>query len=355
MKKVDEFLQARDQDMDPVYLRAQVRALERRVRAVMAKEQVIVETVQRLLSEDPPPLVAPKPPKVNRKKMADEEVAILHLSDTQLGKITKSYDTAVCEQRVLLAMEKAIEITNLRRSLARIDELRVYLGGDMIEGEDIFPHQAHEIDSSLFDQAVINFPRIAARALLRGLEEFRRIKVLCVAGNHGRNGPKSTRSNPKTNWDRVAYEVLKVTLLGTSAHPRTELAGRLSIETTEDFWLVDRVFDWGNLIVHGHQIGGGFAGFPWYGTARKAWGWIDAIEQKWDNLFFGHFHTPAMATIGHRRFYANGTTESDNNFAKEQMAAAGDPCQRLVFMNAHHGVTSDALLYLSDRTPNLRR
>lgn len=68
-----------------------------------------------------------------------------------------------------------------------------------------------------------------------------------------------------------------------------------------------------------------------------------------------YLQAPAMATLGYRRFYANGTTESDNEFAKEQLAAAGDPCQRLLFMDARHGVVSDTLLYLTKRRPNLRR
>jgi len=348
-----EFL-SRDAEAESVAdLRSQVRVLERRLRKTQSREATIVEAVQSALAASPPVLRVPPTPRRGRGRY--DEIAILHLSDTQIGKITKSYDTQVAEERVLLAVQKAAYIADLRRKIARVDEIHVYLGGDMIEGEDIFPHQAHEIDSSLFDQACVNAPRIFSRAILTALEHFPRVKVLCVAGNHGRNGPKSTRANPLTNWDRVTYQVLLATLLGTKEAPRKELRSRLEFIAPEDFYVVDRVFDWGNLMVHGHQISGGFAGFPWYGAGKKAWGWIDAIDEKWDNLLFGHFHTPAMATLGYRRFYANGTTESDNEFAKEQLAAAGDPCQRLLFMDAKHGVVSDTLLYLTKRKPNLRR
>lgn len=335
-------------------LKSQVRALERRLRGLQSKESTIIEAVHAALEAAPPRLEIPRNPRRARSRKY-EEVAILHLSDTQLGKTTRSYDSTVCEARILQCVEKTAYIADLRRNIARIDELHIYLGGDMIEGEDIFPHQAHEIDSSVFEQAVVNFPRIGVKAILRALECFEKVKVYCVAGNHGRNGPKSTRSSPKTNWDNVAYETTRAILLGTAAFPRADLAKRLEFNIADEFWIVDRVFDWGNLMVHGHQISGGFAGFPWYGAGKKAWGWIDTIEKKWDNLFFGHFHTPAMATLNHRRFYANGTTESDNDFAKEQLAAAGDPCQRLLFMDADHGVVSDTLLYLSERVPNARR
>ncbi len=335
-------------------LKAQVRGLERRLAKTRTSEDAIVEAVLTALAERPPELTPPPMPRHARRGKY-EEVAVLHLSDTQLGKVTKTYDSTVCEERVLAAVEKTCYIADLRRSIARIDELHLYLGGDMIEGEDIFPHQAHEIDSSVFDQACVNAPRIFGRAILRALENFPKVKVLTVAGNHGRNGPKSTRSHPRTNWDNVAYHATRCALLGLPHHPRPELAKRLEFLISEEFWIVDRVLGWGNLMVHGHQIGGGFAGFPWYGAGRKAWGWIDTIEEPWDNLFIGHFHTAAMATLNKRRFYANGTTESDNDFAKEQLAACGDPCQRLLFMDAKHGVVSDTLLYLQKRKPNAKR
>jgi hypothetical protein len=352
--KVGEFL-AKDAEVETATeLRARVRSLERQVRGLRTKESTIVDVVRAALGESPPVLRAPPAPK-RQKGGKYEEVAVLHISDTQCGKITRSYDTQVCEARVLKCVEKAAYIADLRRNIARIDELHLYLGGDMIEGEEIFPHQAHEIDSSVFEQAVVNFPRIAVKAILAALARFPKVKVFCVAGNHGRNGPRHTRAHPKTNWDTVSYEVSKALLLGSPEHPRKELADRLDFRIADEFWIVDRVFDWGNLMVHGHQIGGGFAGFPWYGAGKKAWGWIDTIEEKWDNLFFGHFHTAASATLNLRRFYANGTTESDNDFAKEQLAACGTPCQRLLFMDAKHGVVSDGLIQLAPVVPNSKR
>lgn len=354
VKKLDDFLAQEAAEESSAELRAQVRRLERQVRGLRTKEATIVEAVRQALADAPPSIKVPASPR-RSKGGKYEEVAVLHISDTQCGKITRSYDTSVCEARVLECVEKAVYIAELRRSIARVDDLRIYLGGDMIEGEDIFPHQAHEIDSSVFEQAVVNFPRIATKAILKALEHFPKVRVCCVSGNHGRNGPRNTRAHPKTNWDSVCYEVTKAILLGTPEHPRTALAGRLDFQIADEFYIVDRALGWGNLMVHGHQIGGGFAGFPWYGTGKKAWGWIDTIEEAWDHLLFGHFHTPAMATLNRRRFYANGTTESDNDFAKEQLASAGDPCQRLLFLDEKHGVVSDTLLYLGDRRPNVKR
>jgi len=185
------------------------------------------------------------------------------------------------------------------------------------------------------------------------LTGFEKVRICTVPGNHGRNGPRGTRAHPRTNWDRVIYETLGLMLLGPKDYPRKELAKRVEYKNSESFWYVDRVYDWGNLLVHGDQITGGFAGFPWYGTAKKAWGWIDAIPLPWDYLWFGHFHTYASAVLNARTFLANGTTESDNDFAQANLAAMGFPCQRLTFFDAAHGLISDSQVFLGEKGSRL--
>jgi len=45
-------------------------------------------------------------------------------------------------------------------------------------------------------------------------------------------------------------------------------------------------------------------------------------------------------------FFANGTTESDNDFALEVIGESGRPCQRVVFFNKEHGPVADSLVWL---------
>ena len=333
-------------------LRKTVKNLKRKVDGLASNDELISEAVKQSY-EEPPDLHVPKIPEKN-KSNKKEEIAVLHLCDLHIGKITSTFDSMVAEERLMLLSEKVKNIANVRRTSAKIEELRIYLGGDMIEGEDIFSHQAHIIDQSLFDQAVKNGPAMVANCVLSLLDTFRSIKIFTVPGNHGRNGPKGTRSHPRTNWDNVFYEVLKLYLLGPTDN-RKETKNRIQINISEEFYIVDNVYDWGNLIVHGHEIRGGFAGLPWYGVAKKAWGWIDSIPHAWDYLWFGHFHTYASATLNHRIFLANGSIESDNEFAQQNMSAAGFPCQRLCFFDKKNGLISDNQVYLtkaSERVPN---
>lgn len=338
-----------------------IRAL-RRENADLKKKNREQETLKGIVKlaiieavEDLPRIEIPRC-NVKQKKMAHEEIACLHVSDTQIGKVTSTYNTEIAEKRLLELAERTIEITNMRRNAARITDIRVYLGGDIIEGEDIFPSQAHQIDQSVFDQAIRSAPMMLAKMILRLLEEFPTMTICTVPGNHGRNGRYGAGQHPRTNWDNVVYAMLNVMLLGYEGNRRKELLDRITFRESEDFFIVDMVYDWGNLMVHGDQITGGFGGFPYYGTAKKAWGWIDSIPSHWDYLYFGHFHTYAMGVLNRRIFLANGTTESDNTYAQAQLAAAGWPCQRLAFYNASKGLISDNQIYLdNERCPNKNR
>ena len=334
--------------------KAEITRLNNALLKVKAGTQIIVNAIKEAYVE-PPNLYVPSPPPKSRK--TNEEIAVLHISDTQLGKVTPTYNSTVAKDRITDLVFKTVQITNMRRSNAAINAIHVYLGGDMVEGEDIFPGQAHEIDQPVFEQSCKTAPEVFCNAILYLLEHFPTVKVCAVPGNHGRNGRKGTNSSTKTNWDMVCYEVMYWMLNASEFAKKNNLSKRLTFDIPEDdFFVVDPVFDWGNLIVHGQQITGGFAGFPWYGAAKKAWGWIDAIDAPWDYLWFGHFHTYASAVLNKRVFLANGTTESSNNYAKEQLASGGYPCQRLAFFNPSHGLISDNQIYLDNtRTPQKTR
>ena len=336
-------------------LRREVKRLTRDAGRRRGGEAVIIHAVETAYAE-PPDLSIPPRPTPSRKK--SEEVALLHVTDTQIGKVTDSYNVGIADARLMQLADKVRTIVEVRRSAVKVDELVLLLGGDIIENENLFPGQQFEIgDRGVFDQAVRDAPAILARMIFRLLEVFPRIRVTAVSGNHGRSSPRSMGSHPRTNWDRVAYEVTKLMVLGP-AGARPELDGRLTFEIADQFYSVPRVFDWGLLVIHGDQIRGGFGGFPWYGVGKKAWGWADSIPEAWDFLYFGHFHQHACATLNYRTFFATGTPESGNVYAQEQLAAGGWPSQRLQFLNAEHGVIADHQVFLTatgERVPQSRR
>ena len=317
-------------------LKEENRKLRARLTSAGGKAELLLHAVNEALEGFEPPKI-PDPPKA-RKGKEEREVAVLHLSDTQFGKITKTYDTEIATARVAEYTERALRCIEAHRHYASVDEAVLLLGGDMIEGEQIFPGQAHLIDQPVIDQAVRDCPAALADCIRRLASSVARVRVVCVAGNHGRPTSKHAGSHPKTNWDRVCYEVTRKMV---GANPR------ITWDIPDDFYSVTDVLGHKLLMVHGHQVSGGFAGFPFYGVGKKLAGWIDSIDEDWNHLFLGHFHQYAQGSMNGRFWFCNGTTESDNEYAREELAASGSPVQRLQFWNRKHGLVADRPIYLS--------
>lgn len=326
-------------------LRRENQKLRAKVMTSGAHTELIAGMVAEAYSS-PPRFRLPKLPRKSQRKGLDTEVAVAHLSDTQIGKTTPTYDSEIAYYRIMEYAEKVGKVVEARRSNAKIEELRLYLGGDMIEGEVIFAHQPFEIDQSVFEQAVKTTPEAIVSAIFYWLGMGLKIKVVCCAGNHGRPVPRHTPAHPKTNWDRVVYAVSELMCERELAQAGYD-SKLVTWVIPDDFYAIDNVLGHKNLLVHGHQIRGGFAGFPWYGVGRRLTGWIDAIEEDWDHLYFGHFHTYTQGYYNSRFWFCNGTTESDNAYAREELAASGQPMQRLQFFHRKHGMIADCPISLT--------
>ena len=60
----------------------------------------------------------------------------------------------------------------------------------------------------------------------------------------------------------------------------------------------------------------------------------------------GHFHTPTRMLVGRVRCWIGGSTESDNTYAAEMIAAQGTPSQWLLFADPSRGVTAEYEVHL---------
>jgi hypothetical protein len=217
------------------------------------------------------------------------------------------------------------------------------IGGDIVEGETIFPHQSWCVDSDLWEQSIKNAPRIISDLIIHMASIFRHVHVYSVPGNHGRSQPKNAGASPRTNFDMISTQITRLIV------SKVYNSNRVSWDIDhDDFYRVIPVLGQNILLIHGDQIsgGGGIGGYPLTGLARKIAGWTASISEEWDSIFLGHFHRPMSGVIQNKMFFANGTTESDNEFALEVIGESGRPCQRIVFFNEKHGPISDSLVWL---------
>jgi hypothetical protein len=259
--------------------------------------------------------IGPVPaPRADRRHAKDREpeVAIILLSDWQLGKRTPTYDSDVCERRIQQLAGKIESIVRIQREDHPVRELRMFLLGDMVEGEMIFPGQAHLIDASLYRQAMVDGPRILTEFTRRMAGTFERVHATCVDGNHGRIGRRGD-FHPESNSDRFLYRFVG-DILAASGEKRVtwDIPGDGRPGEANWYAMTD-IGAYRAMLTHGYQFRG-TAGMPWYGIAKKAGGWALGAIEEWltgqgpVGLFFGHWHQPTKLTLNRTIAYCNGST-----------------------------------------------
>jgi hypothetical protein len=301
-------------------------------------------------SIDIPPVPAPVIPAQSGR----EETAVLMLGDWQLGKVTPNFNTDILRKRIngVLA-DKVVSITDIQRMDHPVDNLHIWLLGDIVEGELIFPGQAHEIDASLYRQVMELTPELLANLIRRLLGNFEKIHICGVVGNHGRMAGRSSREiHPETNADLFAY---KATHLLLRDEPRVTWDVPLfSPELKERaWWCVDNIGDYSCLLFHGDQIRN-YNVMPWYGFQKKIGSWYMLAHddrfplEPFKEAACGHFHQETKLTLNAVKVRVNGTPESYNCYALEGLASMGEPSQTLFYVSPEKGrVTAEYPLDLT--------
>lgn len=283
-------------------------------------------------------LITPK--RVTHKTRA-EEVCVPLLGDLQLGKLTSSYNSDVCEERVALYATKVVELADMQRSIAPVNKCHIVMLGDMVEGETIFPGQHFLLDSSLFMQAMVNGPRICINFINQMLGFFEEVEVTMVDGNHGvEGGLRGGKHHPQTNSDRMMYYFIKTVFEQYPADVRNRIKFNLAAdkhETEKNWYAIVHEGDWSALAIHGYEIKGNG---PWHGLtlAKKVNGWASgAIDEYFLDVLMGHWHQCGMIPLNKRKVYVSGSTESDNDYARQGLGAQSEPKQWDLFVSPSKG------------------
>lgn len=277
-----------------------------------------------------------------RIKRGTEEVCVPLLSDIQLGKATRTYRADVALARVHAYAEKIKHLTGIQREDHPVKKMHAAWIGDFVEGETIFPGQTWLLDISLQKQVgEVGVQMLMDWILtcLNGPDGFETIEIDAVDGNHGRIGRRGDHS-PETNADRMLYENIK-RLVEWDKGLRDRVTINLAHEKSQyerNWYTIMQEGDYSALLIHGDQIRGNG---PWHGVtlAKKVNGWASGglKGETFTDVFMGHYHQCAMIPLNHRKIYCNGSTESDNDFARETLSAQSDPKQWLLFVKPSKG------------------
>ena len=315
--------------------------------------EVVRDEFQKMISEDlsvDRPAVI-DPPVLVASDMSTREVAVVCVSDLQIGKVSTStispYDMNVCRERMRKYAELVVKETHIRRGSVNIDRVHIWLLGDLVEGEDIFPGQQWTIERGLWKQVLVAAD-IVVNFVTSMLGEFQYVHVCGVVGNHGRIG-KRGQFSPDTNSDRMVLDVVQMKLQQISVE-------RLTFNFPKDgdrgWACVDEIGNYSSLLVHGDQFGGAKGGgFPLTGLKRAYAGWhacgsmemygcqFDMLPFK--DIAFGHYHHSNYSTLNNGCVArCAGSVESSNAFAMERCAAQTRPSQYMFFVCPIAGVAT---------------
>lgn len=278
-----------------------------------------------------PKITAPK--KDTRK--ASEEVAVAVLADWQLAKVTPDYNSSICEKRIQMYADKVIHLTEIQRQDHPVKHLHIWCLGDIVEGELIFPGQSFLIDGGLYRQVTVDGPRIIKNFITKMLENFETITFTGVIGNHGAIGGRARRDHdPETNADRMLYRIVQLMF---------ENEKRITFNIPDgkgerNWYAIPKIGNYKSLLIHGDQFG---SLSTFYSFQKKVYGWkVGAIQEEFDDVYIGHFHTPTKMTFNTVQMRISGSPESTNTYAMESLAAIGRPSQPLLFVHPERGIVT---------------
>lgn len=323
-------------------LRESVRRLARQLDQAKASREELVAAVYQAARDAAEGITIPpvQTPGIDHRQK-NNEVAICLLADWQFGKITPDYNSDVAIKRVMTYAEKAVKLIDLQRAHHPVNEARIYLLGDLCEGELIFPGQEHRIDASLYVQ-LFSVAETLARLVRTVAASVPKVKVAGCIGNHGALGGPVRRSyHPESNADAMAMNVARMLLRD---EPRVQwnetfTAGERSWYATDDV-LGHRWF-----LFHGDQIKSASFGIPWYGFHKRLLGWATSVAP-FEYSASGHWHVPVRMNVNAITHWGAGSTESSNTFAQEYLASGGQrPSQWLLFQG-ENGISAEYQVFL---------
>lgn len=328
MSLADELKNA---DPQIVELRRALERAQKQLAAAKDKTERLVEVTHAaafdaMLSMGPIQPVK-SPSKDARRKSA--EVALWHMTDWQGAKKTVSYNSEVMRERVLRFCEKAVKITEIHRADHPIKNCTIMFSGDMVEGLFNFSTQVFEIDATLFEQYV-RVSRLLVDVVRHALANYEKVTVVAEWGNHGRIGSKRDAVPKNDNIDRMCYELARQLL---SDEPRLTWE-----DCPEDIQRVE-IGSYRALLMHGDEVGRqGFASPSAWQAAGNRWK-AGAYGWHFQDIYLGHYHRFAQEPLsdGLGNIFWTGSTESDNRYARDSMAASGLPSQRLHFIDPDKG------------------
>ena len=316
-----------------VRVTAQLEQVQRALDVVEQAESAQLQPVKWLM-----PLAKPRP---------SAATLVLMLSDLHLDEIVEpdevdglnAYNRAIAVQRMKRWSNNVVKLARHHLAGMKYDGVVLMLGGDTFSG-DIHDELKETNEDSMLGSLLYWAEQIASAVDLLA-DEFKKVHVAAVAGNHGRTTRKPrAKMRARTNFDWLLAKMLE-------RHFSDDR--RVTFQIPESSDCLVSIYDTNHLLTHGDQTqGGGSIGgiYPpiMRMRARKAQRYL-ATGASFQTLWLGHWHqylpSPSMVV--------NGSLKGYDEYAYISNFSYEPPQQALAIVVPEKGITIQAPVFCLDR------
>jgi len=225
-------------------------------------------------------------PKATSCKGKREEMSVLDLSDLHIGMINKVFDSESGKQAVTYNMnifrkemgilQNSIEqIHDILSHSYNLKELTIFLLGDIVTNDRIFPEQTFEIEKVVGDQ-VFDAVTYLTKFITNLLNLYEKITVVGVVGNHGRSNPTHYSEPVENNFEYFLYKMLQKQFADSK---------RVNVIVPQTRRYIHKIYKWRHLIEHGDSMRGSSDSY-----IEKQIKDLSLNIGGFDVMHFGHYH-----------------------------------------------------------------
>lgn len=336
-------------------MRRHIKGLEAQVKN-LTKESVTTSAIRQMIgkinaqvTEQPPKWVFKLPP--NKKVV--HGIPSLMLSDLHQGEViyasqvggVNEYNTKIFKRRLARVVEGSIKLLRQTLSPGYFGGMVVILGGDMIEG--VIHDELRETSDQTVFQALVTTHDALIPHLKLLADEFGRLYMPCVPGNHGRLDRKPRKKNgPLLNFDWLLYQFLARTIGADPVYRK-----KITFQIPDGFDASYRIYNTRYLLTHGDKFtgGNGITGplLPWMRGDMKTRKQYSAMGKPYDVLVMGHWHQLRYL----EGIIVNGCLPGFNEYAMSMGFGYEPPQQALWLTHPSRGITFREAIWADDPKP----
>ena len=246
----------------------------------------------------------------------------IFLSDLHFGKRQKNFNLETAKQAIASIPSQILN----QYSSRNFDEIVLHLGGDEVDGEDIFPTQNGKLECPVIFQM-----QAVVESLFQLILDLRqtfnvKVRVETTYGNHGR---MSKTADDRSNWDNATHMMLyKLCEMECDK----DIVFNLNFEAYKVVNIKDKRI---LLTHHGVQHLGTKA------TQAKFLGWVFMFDV--DAVIHGHWHNWKVESHMGRIMISNGSLSGPDDLS-EDMGVEEPPRQAIFLVTPHQPISQFSFL-----------